>query len=1039
LNGTPSYHHGALVLSGGRRVGETVRVPVRGTIPRFVGRESEFGLLRDLLGQSGSHAPTTAVVYGEAGVGKTRLVTELVARARAEGVRTLVGGCASVGGRALPFAPFAEALRPLSGETSVAGAETAGRPGGLFVSSFLALLSSELSEGRGETAAPAGGVPAVGLAGRVTQTRLFEDVVDELERLATPGGALLVVEDVHWADPSSRSLFDFIARNLRDAPVTLVATARNDEPPDPELSGWLAELQRGAGAVRVDLAPFTRPEVADLVEAVLGEAPAAGVADRVFERSGGNAFLAQELLAGDDAGEVPQTVRDLLVSRVTRLSVPARRVFGLAAAAGLEVSHDVLAAASGLDPDTFEATVRELIDQRLLVVTAYRPAYAFRHALTREAAYGDLLPGERRRLHAALAGVLDPGDGKGTAPGVARAATIAEHWDAAGQVDRALRAHVRAGQAAEDVFAHADALGHFERALELWDLVDDSASIAGIDHPGLLASAAEVASAIGEDDLGIDHVSAAIAEAGASGESQTRIGLLHLRLATYLGRAGRDDDTEEALRRAVALVPSEPPSAARAEALARLATELMAASRYLEALPSAEAALEVAVRVGARKLEANARVAIGSSLFSTGQDIDRGIDELHQALAIGKEIDDVHEVARGAGNLSDCMIRLGRFDDAARIALEGAEAGRQGGAARGDVGFVTLNASEAWISAGRWDEAEDLIGRALELGAGVYVEVTARAQNALVHIHRGRVDAAATELAHVDRMGQGINQAQLVAMIDTGRALVALARNDLDAARQAMAHVLDVFDRTDEQGPLVALAALGARIEAERATLGRARRDDRLRRDASTRARAVVDRARRAVPDDPSPPVAANLALCEAELTRAEGRSEPERWLKAAETFSAAGMPFPAAYSRLREAEAALAGGDRGRAAAALNAAHRGATELGAMSLSSEVEAIARRARITLAPTVPAGTEGGSGGSETPEPEPPPFGLTSRELEVLRLVAAGHTNPQIAAELYISHKTASHHVSNILTKLGVATRVQAAGIAHDLGLDRVAG
>jgi DNA-binding NarL/FixJ family response regulator len=1023
-----------------------VRVPGRGTIPRFVGRDSELGLLSSLLEQGRSQVPTIALVHGEAGVGKTRLVTELVARARDEGVRTLVGGCASVGGRALAFAPFAEALRPLSGGTSVAERDTTGERGGGLVSGFITLLSGDLSPANPGRAAPGRGEPAgaVGVgAAAVTQTRLFEDVVDELERLATPAGVLLVVEDLHWADPSSRSLFDFIARNLRDASVALVATARNDEPPDPELTSWMAELHRGAGAVRVDLAPFTRPEVAELVDAVLGEAPAAGVVDRVFERSGGNAFLAQELLACEDTVDVPQTVRDLLVSRVTRLSVPGRRVFGLAAAAGLEVSHDVLAAASDLDPDAFEAAANELVDQRLLVVTASRSAYAFRHALTREAAYGDLLPGERRRLHGAIARVLDEAGGR-TTPGVGVSATIAEHWDAAGDAERALRARVRAGRAAEEVFAYADALQHFERALELWDVVDEPASVAGADHPELLASAAEVASAIGQDERGIDHVSAAIAEADASGESPTRIGLLHLRRAIYLGRAGRDGDMEDALRRAVAIVPSEPPSAARAEALAILAGDLMAASRYVEALPGAEAALDVARQVGARKIEATARDAIGSCLCSLGHDLDRGIDELQQALAIGREIGSAEEVVRAAGNLSDCMIRLGRYDDAVRIALEGAEAGRRGGAARGEFGFVLLNASEAMIQSGHWDEASGIVGRALELRAGVYVDVIAHTHNALLHVHRGRVDAAETELVHVDRMSQAITQAQLIVQIDTGHALVALARRDLRGAQRAMAHALDVVGATDEKGPFVALGALGLRIEADRATAGRARRDARLRSDAIGRARDLAERARRAAPDDPSPPEAANLALCAAELTRAEGRSDPARWRRAAATLTAAGMPYPAAYSHLREAEALLAaGGDRARAAAAAKAAHAGATGLGARLLASEVEALGRRARIALAEAVPDEapdeapdqTGDGAAGSVASAREPGPLGLTPREVEVLRLVATGRTNPQIAEQLYISRKTASHHVSNILAKLGVASRVEAAGVAHHLGLD----
>jgi predicted ATPase len=377
----------------------------------------------------------------------------------------------------------------------------------------------------------------------MTQTRLFENVVDALERIATPAGALLVIEDLHWADASSRSLFDFVARNQRGTALALLGTVRNDEPPDPELVGWLAELQRGAGAVRVDLEPFTRAELGVLIEAVLEERAPDGMVDRVFDRSGGNAFLAQELLATGDGGEaVPRTVRDLLLAPTTRLTAAARGLIALAATFGTDVDHDLLASGSGLDANEFDEALRELVEQQLLIVTTSGLGYAFRHALTREAVYGDLLPGERRRLHGAWARALDEGVTVDS-PATVRAAAVAEHWDAAGDAERALRAHVDAGRAAERVFAYADALRHFERALDLWNRTGEPATVAGTDRPGLLAGAAEVASAIGGDDNAIDYTNVAIAELEGSGAPRIRIGLLHERQSEYLTRAGRDRDS----------------------------------------------------------------------------------------------------------------------------------------------------------------------------------------------------------------------------------------------------------------------------------------------------------------------------------------------------------------------------------------------------------------------------------------------------------------------------------------------------------------
>jgi predicted ATPase len=421
-----------------------VDVPVRGTPPRFVGRADELEQLSGLLDRARSGSPTTVLVYGEAGVGKTRLVTELVASARGHGMQTFVGGCVTVGGRSLAFAPFAEALRPLATDLAVGVHEDGDGAG----SPFLAGSATRLSGGNGDGMQHANDHAPELRVGEMTQTRLFEGVVDELERIATPGGALLVIEDLHWAGPSSRDLFDFVARNQRGAAIALLGTVRNDEPSDPELSGWLAELQRGAGAARIDLDPLTRAEFVALVDAILDERPPDRAVDRIYERSGGNAFLAQELLASDQGGGVvPPTVRDLLLARTARLSPEARELFALAAVSGIEVSHDLLASASDLNGDDLDKAVRELVEHRLLIVAPSGSGYMFRHALTQEAAYGDLLPGELRRLHGALAGTLAGGVAAGSSAGVGVATAIAEHWDAADESERALRAHVDAGHA----------------------------------------------------------------------------------------------------------------------------------------------------------------------------------------------------------------------------------------------------------------------------------------------------------------------------------------------------------------------------------------------------------------------------------------------------------------------------------------------------------------------------------------------------------------------------------------------------------------
>jgi DNA-binding NarL/FixJ family response regulator len=712
----------------------------------------------------------------------------------------------------------------------------------------------------------------------------------------------------------------------------------------------------------------------------------------------------------------------------------------LAAAAGVEVDHGLLAAASGLDPDTLQAAARELVEQQLLLVAdPSRSHYAFGHALAREVVYGDLLPGERQRLHAALAYALDEDPTVGPSTGVAASAAVAEHWDAAGEARRALPAHIEAGHAAETVFAYAEALHHFERALDLWERVPDAAALAGIDWPGLLERAAETASATACNDRAIAHLSNAIAHLESVGEPPTRIGLLYERGSWFLDRAGRDAESTEMLRHAEALIPADPPSTARCRVLVKVATELMVVGRYSEAQRDAEVALKACRVAGARKQEARAHNVIGSSLVGAAENVDIGIEELQRSLAIGREISDIEAIVHAAINLSDALFKIGRYQEAVSVALDGADEARNGGASRHDVGLVMLNATEPLLAMGSWDESERVIGRALELRAGDVVNFLGHASRGLLDAWRGRLDDATAALGIADSLGVGLTPPHMLATAAIARAYIALSEGDLQLARRTVGQALQTVENSEEAWLIVALAALSLRIEADLAELGRAQNDDRLRDDAIARARVLADRAHGAIRREPLPPVAADLALCEAELSRAEGSTDPERWLEAGDALAATGQPHPTAYARFREAEALLAArGERALAAAALNAAHAGAAELKATPLDAEIAALARRARITLVePASPGDASSLAEQSAPPRPqEPATLGLTARELDVLRLVAAGRTNPQIAEALYISRKTAGHHVSSILTKLGVATRVEAAGVAHQLGLDR---
>jgi DNA-binding CsgD family transcriptional regulator/tetratricopeptide (TPR) repeat protein len=1000
----------------------------RGTSPRFVGRAAELGLLDGLLAEALAGEPVTALVCGEAGAGKTRLVGEVVAAARGRGTRTLVGSCAMVGGTSLALAPFAEALRPVVQGLAMGARETGDRVAPRLARLVVAPM---------DAAAANRDSPDPGPVGVSDQLRLFEEVLATLEHAAVPAGLVVVIEDLHWADLSSRGLFEFLSRNLRRVPVALVGTVRTDEPDEAGFLAWLAEFQRVPGVARIDLEPFGRDELADLLGGVLGRSPSAELVGEVYERSGGNAFLAEELLAALERGvQVPNTVRSVVLARMAGLTAPSRGLLRVAAVAGIRVRHGLLAAAGGLRDDALLAAARELAENHLVIADPSRDGYVFRHALTREAVYDDLLPGERQQLHRAVAAALTDEPNLGPPDTWAVAQAVAEHWFAAGELEPALAAAVAAGNAAREVLAVADTLGHYERALELWDRVTDPGAVAGVGRPALLERAAEVASGTGEHDLAIGYVDAAIAELEHTAAAPERLGLLYAKRCLYMWRAGRDAELVEWTRRAAVLVPSEPPTPGRAAVLAEHANALASfGEQYEEAAQVAAAALEAARRADAPKQEARAHGALGSCLVMTSTDPEAGLREFEQVVAIGREIGDAEEVVYAYAGLADALVRLGRLDEAAATALEAADVGVEMGALRSWVGMSMLNRSEALFLAGRWDECEHALGRLRDQRAGGLVELWRLLFTALLEASRGRDDAAAAAIAAAGSVG--VDHAQAAGLLAAAQAQVALNTGDLQSAHQAAVAGLDALtgSQPQEMVPTVTLAGLGLRIEADRAQVARARHDPTAAQAGvesarSVAARTLALRARACAAAHRPEMTRAHQALCEAEVGRAEGRSEPDVWRRAADAGAAEGDPYRTAYARFREAEAVLASrGDRARAVDALTAAHTTAKRLEAQPLGREIEALARRARIELTvqplPATPSAPP--EAGLATPP-------LTARELEVLRLLAVGYSNPQIGEALYISRKTASHHVSSVLTKLGVRTRFEAAGVAHRLGL-----
>jgi len=977
--------------------------------PVLVGRRAELGRLRSLLDRAVAGEPMVALVAGEAGVGKSRLVQEVTRVATEAGVRVLSGGCVELGGQGLPLAPLVDMLRTVARSTPADELEQCLGP----ARSEFARLLPELAP-----AAP-GGTPQEG-----SPTQLLEHVLGLITRLVASRPLLLVVEDLHWADRSTLDLLVFLVQTLRELGVLLVLTYRSDElhrrhPLRPVVTAW----ERVRNVERVELGRFGRAEVGQQLRAIRDASPTAEFVGVVFERSQGNAFLVEEIIAavdgGADPGELPPSLRDVLLARTETVSEAAQRILRSAAAAGPSVQERLLEVVSSMNESQLYPALREAVEHHLLVVDHSGHGYAFRHALTRDALYDDMLPGERVRLHAAYGAALsaDPtllGDDGNVA------ATLAHHWYAALDLPRALSASVRAGRQAAAAYAAAEALRHLERALQIWPRVPDAVERAGVDWIALNVLAAEAAFAAGELNRGLSIVDQVLTETGLVTDPLRKAQLVERR-AIMLRGLGRDQEAAQQLRDALALLPEQPITLTHAVVLASLANSLLRIDELEDAAPTARRAVAAAAEFGAVAEQAGALITLGSTLTYLG-DAPGGLAALREGLALAERHELHGVVARGYTNLSDTLAMLGRHAEAAEIARAGVAVAGRAGLARSWGAMITGNLAEPLIRLGRWREALDLITESLAdepTGTFASTLLLARAE---LHLWQGDAQRAEDDLREARRhFGDGV-EVQFMTPMAYIEAELARGRGQLAEARQRL--------QTELHGPTTGtyvryiwpLVWLGMRIEADIATGTPAPDAEAGQRGESLRTLAATIPAT-------TPPARAYRALVAAEAARLERDGEITAWRKAVAAARTADEAFPLCYSLLRLAEAETADPATGPETATATAAEclRLAEELAAVT-TEDIRTLVRRARLRVGPAA-------SGPADASRTIPDlRFRLTDREREVLALVAEGRSNGQIAAALYISPKTASVHVSNILAKLNVSTRTEAATHAHRLGL-----
>jgi DNA-binding CsgD family transcriptional regulator len=978
---------------------------------KLVGRTAEFARLSRVLDQAAAQEPIVALVSGDAGMGKTRLVAELATVAAARGFMVLSGRCAELGD-SVPYLPLADALR-----NAATGHAAPGLAEAIAARPVLGMLLPD-----GGAAEMAGGeVPGM------AQQQLFGAVLGMLAELAEHTPVLLVLEDMHWADRSTRDLLTFLSRVLHRERVAVIATYRTDDlHRGHPLRAVAAELLRLPSVTAIEVGPLRDEAMAEHLTALAQGPVEAAELEAIIRRAEGNAYYAEELVAASACGSgLPAGLAELLMARLQRLSPAGQQVVHAAAVAGRRVEDDLVRRACGLEEPEYEQAIREAVALQLLVPDG-EEGYAFRHALLREAAYADLLPGERTRLHARLAELLAD-EVRLAVPGTA--AELAHHSLASHDIPGAFKASVRAGQEAERLAAPAEAHRHFDRALALWDRVTDPEKLASMQRGWLAFESATNAAASGDIHRAVQQLQRMLSYVTAA-DDPVLCSRASERLSYYLLEEGEYEAAEAAARAGIDALPEDPPRWERARSLATYAHTLLTADDLAPAQEWALRARDSARAARAPWVEADALVTLGLLDERAGRPSE-AIELFTQAHRQAREAGVLGVRLRAAFELARMHLESGDLAQASATAHEGLKRAAEAGVLLAPYGLdLQYLHYLAHFCDGDWDHAQ-------QVADGFPVRVTTD-REAVLSAMALFIDVARGNPAVADRrtwlepfwpaetfseyIARGLFAEHALWQGDTGAALA-----------EATACIEAQIGRYGFAPPLIRVAAVGLAAQADRASQARSSGDGAAEAEAVEGARALIETARRgaAYPRRPNWVLGVEgrawLARAEAEWLRAQGNNDPEAWLAVVTTFGPA-FVYETARSRWRLAEALLEAGRRDEAQQEWRRAVDAADRLGARPLRAALTGLGRRGRLV------ADHERRPGGQVSPL-----AGLTAREHEVLRLLASGRTNREIAAELFIAPKTASVHVSNILGKLGAASRTEAAAIAHAEGVGLAAG
>jgi DNA-binding NarL/FixJ family response regulator len=968
----------------------------------LIGRDSEWAVLSSAVELAVSGQPSLVLVHGEAGIGKTTLVCEVVRVAEADGMNVLLGQCLRFGADVTSYVPFTQALTHwLRTTTSESRSQLAPR-------------------GSLDELVPALADPSAGVA--------MLQIGAVLDALEADRPTLVVLDDLQWSDPSSLDVLSYlVAGFVPGQRLCVLATYRDTDLDDGHrLHGWLADAVRMPSVSQLELRRMDAWALEEMLLARGGDAIGPGVVEEVLRRSGGNPYLADTLisnaLTADDGGApLSGQLVDALSASWHRLSEPARKVTQLLAVAGAPVAFPVLRDLATLHvvaPEDVPSALTEAAAQGITIETE-TGAIWFRHPLLAETIAATMKSWQRSGLHGELAAswhaavAVDERD---------RANSLALHYVAAGDIDQGFAWSLRAADHAEAVLASDEEANHLSTAVSRLEHLSEECA-ATVDHVGLLVRAGRACRGAGDDRGAAQHYESALARVGPAGDQPLLASRILLQLQMLRDRTGRDPAPMSVSepREVLALTESIPEAPERAQAFGQLAF----AEHFNgidEAREHAQTAVRLSQAIDSPKAQVWALGARAHTLWGT----DEGLADAERAYRVAGASNDPELIRWSCLFLSNTYEMVGRYADAATITGNGYRTLRDEGAFDYAASMGAMAARWNFML-GRWAEARVLVRELLTIARSHGAAGTSRCVAALLSAHEGNRAAALMHLRRAEEL-----------MLNTAPVGDPLAENQIQVSI-ALGDPLGALDRIGEyMAEVVQLNHFDADAWLKYASQAAAQLAEHPAGDetrtAALRRLELIESSRgteptpfqTAGPRDVVHPAlaalhAAQRAQCAGDLAALE-----ELWEAACDSTLKADLRYEHARALVNLADHLLTQRrHRSRAAAALEDARRLTLDLGAAPLTRDIDTLASQSHLQIRLPEPGGSQA------------PPFAhalpglpqLTPREREVLEALLSGATYAQIARRLFISEKTVSTHVSNLLKKTGTTSRIELASRA----------